>query len=73
MTPKPCRNCGAPTLRVPPYCPDCEFMSQPEAWKRLHISRSTYLKWVKAGKINPRRIGLRKLLVLRAEVDAILG
>jgi excisionase family DNA binding protein len=48
-------------------------MSQPEAWKRLHISRSTYLKWVKAGKINPRRIGLRKLLVLRAEVDAILG
>ena len=67
----PCRNCTKPANAD--YCPDCEFMTQPEAWKRLRVSRSTYLRMVEAGKLHPRRIGIRKLLVLRAEVDALLG
>ena len=64
---------SAQFLRAGGYCPDCEFMTQPEAWKRLRVSRSTYLRMVEAGKLHPRRIGIRKLLVLRAEVDALLG
>jgi excisionase family DNA binding protein len=70
MTIKACRNCGKRTQRS--YCPDCEFMTQEQAWTRLQVSRSTYFRMVLAGTIKPRRIGLRKLLVLRAEVDAIL-
>jgi len=78
MTPKPCRaNCGA-TVRGPqPYCPACEFMTPPEAMSRLHISQPTFYRWVKAGKFTLRQIGPAtrgsKRLVLRAEVDALLG
>jgi excisionase family DNA binding protein len=75
MTPKSCRICGATTKRASPFCPDCEFMTQPEAIHRLRVSRSTFLRMVAAGKIHPRRIGIGrgKLLVRRAEVEAILG
>jgi hypothetical protein len=75
MTIKSCRNCGQTHQRPQPYCEDCEFMTQPEAIKRLKLSRSGYLNIVKAGKLHPRRIGVGrgKLLVLRAEVDAMLA
>ena len=73
MTIKKCLNCGKSTERIQPYCSECEYMTQKDAYKRLKCSRSTYLRIVASGKLHPRRIGVSKLLVLRAEVDAILG
>jgi hypothetical protein len=79
MTPKACRNCGAPHNRTQPYCPDCEFMTPAEAYQRLHCSKVTWHRvYVNSprnpnGPIHQRKVGVRKRLVLRAEVDALLG
>ena len=77
MIPKQCRNCGATIRTMQPYCPDCEFMTPKDAMARLHVSEPTFYRYVKAGKFHPRRIGPAvrgaKVLILRAEVDALLG
>jgi excisionase family DNA binding protein len=73
MTIRPCRVCGTPHQRPQPYCNDCEFMTIPEACKRLHIARPTYYRWVKRGKLRPRNVGEKRVLILRAEVDALLA
>lgn len=72
MITRPCRNCGAPTLTFGAYCRDCEFMTPADAAKRLQVSRATYHRMVRAGKLHQRCVGLRKMLVNRAEIDAIL-
>ena len=68
-----CRNCGEVNQRQQPYCAACEYMSPREAAVRLQVSRPTYYRWVKEGRIHPKRIGVKKRLVLRAEVDALLA
>lgn len=71
MTSKPCRNCGATTQRD--YCEACEFMKPVDACKRLRISRTTIWRYIKDGRLTPRRISERKILILRSEVEALLG
>lgn len=73
MTIHPCKHCGATIQREQPYCEDCEYMSPQDAAKRLHVSRPTYYRLVKAGKLRPSHIGPKKTLVLRAQVDALLA
>ena len=68
-----CKGCGVGTLRSGGYCEVCEYMTQAEAAARLHVSKATYYRMVRAKKLHPRRISPGKVLVLRAEVDAILG
>ena len=69
---KACRNCGDSTKRMQPYCAACEFMTRQEAAVALHVSLPTFDRMVIAGKLHPRRINVRKMLIKRAEVDAIL-
>lgn len=70
--PRKCTACGVSTLRAR-YCESCEYMSQDDAAKRLKVSRRTYYRLVGAGKINPWKIGLRKTLVARQEIDNLLS
>jgi len=70
---KPCHNCGTGHATNGPYCPDCEFMSPAEAQKRLHISPATWYRWLNDGKITSRKVGPRKRLIPRAEVEAMLS
>jgi excisionase family DNA binding protein len=65
-----CKYCGTECPGT--YCESCEYMTTPDARAKLHISLSTYFRWLKEGKINPRRIGPRKRLVSRAEIDSLL-
>jgi excisionase family DNA binding protein len=48
-------------------------MSPDQAAARMHISRSTYFRMVKEGKIHPRKIGAQKTLVSRQEIDNLLS
>jgi excisionase family DNA binding protein len=48
-------------------------MTQQEAADRLRVSKPTYYRLLRAGKLHPRRISPGKVLVLRAEVDALLA
>lgn len=51
------------------------YLTIPEVLTLLSISRATYYRLVRAGKIHPRRIGLGasgRIKVARSEVDAIL-
>lgn len=73
QVPMGCRGCGVGTLRSGRYCELCEYMTQAEAAARLHVSRPTYYRMVRANKLHPRRISPGKVLVLRAEVDALLA
>jgi excisionase family DNA binding protein len=36
------------------------------------MGNTTYYRLVKAGKLHPRRVGVGKVLIPRAEVDALL-
>jgi excisionase family DNA binding protein len=73
QVPIACKGCGVGTLRSSGYCGVCEYMTQDEAAQRLHVSRPTYYRMVSAGKIKPRKLGPRKTVVSRAEVDALLS
>ena len=73
MTIHPCKHCGATIQRESAYCPNCEHMTQQEAADRLRVSKPTYYRLLRAGKLHPRRISPGKVLVLRAEVDALLA
>lgn len=73
-----CSQCGVPALYGPHklnggYCKACAYLTIPETYAALRLSRSTYYRLVKAGKINPRQISPGRVLVPRADVDAILG
>jgi excisionase family DNA binding protein len=73
QVPTKCKGCGVGTLRSGGYCQECEYMTQDEAAKRLHVSRATYFRMISAGQIHPRKIGPRKRLVNRIEIDNILS
>jgi excisionase family DNA binding protein len=52
-----------------------EYLTIAEALDLLRISRATYYRLVRAGTIQPRKIGPGangKVLILRAEVEALL-
>lgn len=73
-----CHHCGTQAIFVPHnfnggYCRACAYLTIPETYAALRLSRSTYYRLVKAGKINPRQISPGRVLVPRADVDAILG
>lgn len=70
--PTACRGCGEFTRRDCGYCDTCEYVTQPEAVRRLRVGRTTYYRLVNAGHLHPRHIGGGKVLVARAEVDALL-
>lgn len=67
-----CRRCGASgALGV--YCDVCEYMTPKQAARRLHVSESTYFRIVASGALHHRRVGLKKVLVSRVEVDNLLS
>lgn len=72
-----CKRCGKPPklarMSWIPYCRACAYLTIPETYAALHISRATYYRLVKAGKITPRQVSPGRILVPRSEVDAILG
>ena len=72
MTAHPCKSCGAST-QLSPNCHDCMYISTKEAAKLLHVSMATFWRWVESGKIDPRKIGARKMLVSRAKIDNLLS
>jgi excisionase family DNA binding protein len=52
------------------------YLTIKEVLAALRLSRASYYRLVKAGKIHPRKIGTGpngKILVPRSDVDAILG
>ena len=67
----PCRNCTTPTNGE--YCPACEFITPAEARERLHISQATWYLWIKKGRLTPRKVGPRKHLIPRVDVEALLA
>lgn len=67
-----CPECGTSHTRENMYCDGCEFLTQPEAAARMRISKPTYYRMVRAGVIHPRRVGVGKIVVERAEVERIL-
>jgi excisionase family DNA binding protein len=67
-----CRNCRTLVARKDGYCAPCELMSIPEALTALRLSRPTYYRLVRAGRIHPRKITAGRTLVPRTDVDAIL-
>jgi uncharacterized OB-fold protein len=71
--PRACNACGALTRRPGAYCEACEYMTPTEAQAKLHVSSATYFRMVAAGTIRPRRIGARKTLVSRVEIDNLLS
>lgn len=73
QVPMKCKGCGVGTLRSGGYCQECEYMTQDEAAQRLHVSRATYFRMVAGGHIHQRKIGPRKTLVSRTEIDNILS
>lgn len=73
MTIHQCKGCGELTRREAGYCDRCEYMTQAEAAARLHVSKPTYYRMVRAGKIRPRRVSTGKILVWRPEVELLLS
>ena len=73
-----CQNCGASVplvvyKRTSGYCTKCELMTIPEVLARLRISRATYYRLARAGKLRLRHpSGKRRILVLRSDVDTLL-
>jgi predicted DNA-binding transcriptional regulator AlpA len=73
-----CTHCGQPAVpsvhqRTGGYCGSCAYLTIPETYAALRISRATYYRMVRAGTIHPRHISPGRVLVPRADVDAILG
>jgi excisionase family DNA binding protein len=64
-----CCRCG---VRIAPYCADCSVMTVAEAMTRLRCSRDTIQRWIKAGKLTPLRKVHRRVLIRRAEIEALL-
>jgi excisionase family DNA binding protein len=73
LQPRPCKACGAPTLRLAQYCDGCEYMTHREAARRLRVSEATYFRIIRSGAIKRRKIGRRHMVVSRAEVDNLLA
>lgn len=75
-----CTHCHKPAVtevhqRTGGYCSSCAYLTIPEAITALAVSRSTYYRLVRVGKLHPRRIGYvaaSTTLVPRVEIDAIL-
>jgi len=72
MNVQECRACGAIVERSLPYCERCEYMTVAEVRDRLHICRGTYYNLVAARRLNPRKIGVNRVLVWRPEVEMLL-
>lgn len=68
-----CRHCPRDAQRNSAYCPQCAFLTVPEAYKALRVSRATYYRMVAAGQLTPRRVSVGRVLVPREQVDARLG
>ena len=47
-------------------------MTVAEVRDRLHICRGTYYNLVAARRLNPRKIGVNRVLVWRPEVEMLL-
>ena len=75
MTCHHCGNQAVPSVhkRTGGYCGSCAYLTIPEAFTALRLSRATYYRLVRAGKIHPRRISPGRVFVPRADVDAILS
>lgn len=52
---------------------DHAYMTIPEVLAALRLSRATYYRLVRAGKIHPRQISPGRVLVPRSEIDRILS
>ena len=65
-----CRNCHAECLGG--YCSKCEFMTIREAYTRLHVSRSTFFRLLRAKRFRLVKPSNRRTLICRAEVEALL-
>ena len=64
-----CECCGTET-RV--YCADCAVVTVREVVERLHVARRTVERWMREGKLHPIRKVHRRVLIRRAEVEALL-
>ena len=70
---KNCHNCGADIGPLLTYCSRCELIDIPRAVALLQVSKPTYYRLVRAGRIHPRHPTARRTLVPREEIDAILA
>lgn len=70
--PYSCKSCGTVTKRPGGYCENCEFMTPAEVRVRLRVSMSTYFRLVSDGKLRRVKLGPRKFLISRAEIDNLL-
>jgi excisionase family DNA binding protein len=64
-----CCRCG---MKITPYCADCAVMTVAEVMVKLHRSRQTVDKLIHQGKLNPILKVHRRVLIKRAEVEALL-
>lgn len=53
--------------------PVVTHLTIPEVLAALRLSRATYYRLVRAGKIHPRQISPGRVLIPRSDVDAILS
>ena len=53
------------------YCQACELVTIPEAVDLLQVSRPTYYRLARAGRIHPRNISPGRVLIFRAEIEQI--
>ena len=74
---KTCLGCEIPISNIRSrghsgYCPACELIAPQQAWTLLRVSKSTYHRLVRAGRIQQRHITAGRVLVERAQIDAML-
>jgi predicted DNA-binding transcriptional regulator AlpA len=70
---KNCHNCGADIGPLLTYCSKCELLTINEALALLRLSRASFYRLVRAGRITPRHPTVRRTLVARADIDRILA
>ena len=72
MAPRECRACGELTRRSCGYCEGCEYMTLHGVAKRLQIAYFTAWKMSRDGRLRAFAASGGKVLIARAEVDAML-
>ena len=68
-----CHSCGTDVGPTLAYCPKCELLTVDEALALLRLSRASFYRLVRAGRIHPRHPTVRKTLVPRDDIDRILA
>lgn len=67
-----CSGCGELTRRLGGYCDSCECMTVRQVAERLHITPLTVWRMTQDGRLWPMKGSGGKLLIARAQVDALL-